>query len=107
VNHLAQEIEKTWYLKDEPVELLGEKDMVSHRAYVNLLAKAIVELNPPFTLGLFGSWGVGKTSIVDDLREQFNQDDSTTKAVTIDVGQYQCDPIKTPSGAFCGDAMIS
>jgi len=75
---LAQETERTWYLKDEPLTYLGNQDRFSHRAYVNLLTEAITELKPPFTLGVFGSWGVGKTSIVNDLRNNLNQSDVNT-----------------------------
>jgi hypothetical protein len=91
---LVQETERTWYLKDEPLTDLGNQDRFSHRAYVNLLTEAITELKPPFTLGVFGSWGVGKTSIVNDLRDRLSQSDVNTIAVAIDVWKYQDDSLR-------------
>lgn len=94
MKNLAQETERTWYLKDEPLTDLGNQDRFSHRAYVNLLTEAITELKPPFTLGVFGSWGVGKTSIVNDLRDRLSQSDVNTRAVAIDVWKYQDDSLR-------------
>jgi len=91
---LAQETKKSWYLKDEPLTDLDNQDRFSHLAYVNLLTEAITELEPPFTLGVFGSWGVGKTSIVNDLRDRLGQSDTNTRAVAIDVWKYQDDSLR-------------
>ena len=88
--------ERTWYLKDEPLPHLGEGDLFRHRAYVRLLTQAINELKPPFTLGVFGSWGVGKTSIVNHLQEQAKDDNDLkdTTAVNIDVWKYEGDSLR-------------
>lgn len=85
---------RNWFLKDEPLANLGEQDRFSHGAYVNLLATTIDELTPPFTLGVFGSWGVGKSSIVNDLSKKLEYDDSETRAVTIDVWKYSDDSLR-------------
>ncbi len=91
---MTQETERTWYLKDEPLTNLGNEDRFSHLAYVNLLSKAITELEPPFTFGVFGSWGVGKTSIVNDLKDILRQSDDNIRAVVIDVWKYQADSLR-------------
>ena len=52
--------DRKWFLKDEPLNNLEEQDMFSHDAYVNLLETTIDELTPPFTLGVFGSWGLAR-----------------------------------------------
>ena len=80
--------QRNWFLKDEPLSDLEGQDRFSHRAYVNLLATTIDELNPPFTLAVFGSWGVGKSSIVNDLSKKLGRNGSDAKAVTIDVWKY-------------------
>ena len=77
--------QRTWFLKDEPLSNFQGQDRFSHNAYVNLLVTAISELTPPFTLGVFGSWGVGKSSIVNDLSNKLGRSSSDTRAVTIDV----------------------
>ena len=86
--------QRTWFLKDEPLSNLQEQDRFNHNAYVNLLVTAIRELTPPFTLGVFGSWGVGKSSIVNDLGDKLAQDSSDTKTVTIDVWKYSDDSLR-------------
>ena len=86
--------QRTWFLKDEPLSNLQGQDRFSHNAYVNLLVTAISELTPPFTLGVFGSWGVGKSSIVNDLSDKLGQSSSDTRAVTIDVWKYSDDSLR-------------
>ena len=85
---------RTWFLKDEPLSNLEGQDRFSHNAYVNLLATTIDELNPPFTLAVFGSWGVGKSSIVNDLSDKLQRNYSKTRAVTIDVWKYSDDSLR-------------
>ena len=80
--------QRAWFLRDEPLSDFRRYDRFSHSSYVNLLAKAVDELSPPFTLGVFGSWGVGKSSIVNDLSNKLGHNFSDTKAVTIDVWKY-------------------
>ena len=86
--------QRTWFLKDEPLSNLQGQDRFSHNAYVNLLVTTINELTPPFTLGVFGSWGVGKSSIVNDLSDKLGQSSSNTVAVTIDVWKYSGDSLR-------------
>ena len=85
---------RTWFLKDEPLSNLQGQDMFSHNAYVNILFTAINELTPPFTLGIFGSWGVGKSSIVNDYSDKLEESNSNTRAVTIDVWKYSDDSLR-------------
>ena len=80
--------QRTWFLKDEPLSNLQGQDKFSHNAYVNLLTTTIDELTPPFTLGVLGSWGVGKSSIVNALSTKLAQHSTDTRAVTIDVWKY-------------------
>ena len=86
--------QRTWFLKDEPLSNLQGQDRSNHNAYVNLLVKAIRELTPPFTLGVFGSWGVGKSSIANDLGDKLAQNSSDTRTATIDVWKYSDDSLR-------------
>ena len=87
---------RTWYLRDDPLESLDEEDKLHHKGYVRILLDAVRELSPPFTLGIFGSWGVGKTSIVKDLRNSIVVEKSlpSTTAVYIDVWKYEGDSLR-------------
>ena len=90
----ASSPDRKWFLKDEPLPNLEEQDRFSHSAYVNLLGTTVDELTPPFTLGVFGSWGVGKSSIVNDLSKKLMSSNSKTRAVTIDVWKYSDDSLR-------------
>ena len=52
-----------WFARDDPVEDFKADDRFGHRAYTDVLARAVLEATPPFTIGVFGRWGVGKTTI--------------------------------------------
>ena len=80
--------QRTWFLQDEPLQDFDLQDQFSHKAYVRLLTTTIEELTPPFTLGLFGSWGIGKSSIVNDLTNNLNSNKAGTTAVTVDIWKY-------------------
>jgi hypothetical protein len=52
-----------WFVRDDPIADLSTEDSFGHRAYSEVLADAILAAQPPFTIGVFGDWGVGKTTI--------------------------------------------
>ena len=47
-----------------PVDLEGEKDAFGHKAYATAIASALAEAEPPYTFGLFGPFGLGKTTVI-------------------------------------------
>lgn len=88
--------EKTWYLRDEPLERLGEEDKLRHQIYVRVLLNVIKGISPPFTLGLFGGWGIGKTSIVKEFCKSMQEDEELSLFPTayIDVWKYEKDSLR-------------
>lgn len=53
------------YAMVSDMEILDDsQDRLGFREYANGLAKVIMKCDTPFVLGLYGSWGVGKTSIL-------------------------------------------
>ncbi len=87
---------RTWYLDDCPLESFDKEDRFRHRAYVSVLLQTIKELSPPFTLGIFGSWGVGKTSIANDVRHVIENDNELkgVSIVWIDIWKYEGDSLR-------------
>lgn len=88
---------RTWYLRDDPLRYLDEEDQFRHKGYVQILMEAVREVSPPFTLGVFGSWGVGKTSIVNDFCKSISEDkalSSTTAVAYIDIWKYEKDALR-------------
>lgn len=88
--------ERTWYLRDEPLEHLDEEDKLHHKGYVRIILNTIKEMTPPFTLGIFGGWGVGKTSIIKDLLNSAKQEKklAETPIVYLDIWKYEGDSLR-------------
>ena len=67
-------------IKDDPSFLDGKydesSDAFNHEAFANTIYKIIKENDPPLSIGLFGGWGVGKTSIVNLLKSKINLKDN-------------------------------
>jgi uncharacterized membrane protein len=63
--HSAPEGERM-FLPDDPVADLETGDSFGHLAYSEALADLVTRADPPLTVGVFGAWGVGKTSICKD-----------------------------------------
>jgi hypothetical protein len=55
-----------------------EDDEFDHTAYVDTLERVIAEAGPPWHIGLFGTWGTGKSSIVNLLYNRINGDTQAT-----------------------------
>jgi len=61
------------YIKDKEIDLIKE-DTLGTLPYVDTLLEVIERSETPFTIGLLGSWGSGKSSIVKTLQEHFHSD---------------------------------
>ena len=73
------------FLTDRPISTVAD-DLLGRELFANYLAEAISEYNREdcLVIGLYGSWGTGKTSIINmalDKIEQINQ--SGTKKLTV------------------------
>ena len=64
-------------LSDNPVRN-RERDWLGFGEYVAGLAKLLEGVETPFVLGVFGDWGVGKTSLMYLLREKMKDDGHAT-----------------------------
>ena len=86
---------RSWYLDDRPLDSFETVDHFRHRAYAKVLLETIKELSPPFTLGIFGSWGVGKTSITNDLQRSIRNANELkgVPIIPIDVWKYEGDSV--------------
>jgi hypothetical protein len=59
-------------LKDEPLFRSAEAfkadlDAFNHEAYAKAIFQIVTENEPPLSIGLFGSWGIGKSTVVNIL----------------------------------------
>ena len=59
------------FIKDEEIENLnGDKDLLETKRYAHTLKETILSAKTPFTIGLFGEWGSGKSSIVNTVQNE-------------------------------------
>lgn len=87
----------SWFVRDDPVADLSERDHFGHQAYAEVLADAILKATPPFTIGVFGSWGVGKTTIAKThLAEALQAKKGSEKIAYayFDVWKYEDDSLR-------------
>ena len=62
------------YYRDNALTGRGE-DEFQHAHYVSVLKDILLKSQTPINVGLYGKWGVGKSSIVHMLREEIEKDD--------------------------------
>lgn len=51
-----------------------EEDQFQHKHYVSVLKDILLKSQTPINVGLYGKWGVGKSSIVHMLKEEIKKD---------------------------------
>jgi putative ribosome biogenesis GTPase RsgA len=64
------------YSPDRPQDVFAPGgDVFGHGDYADALVKALTEAPPPFTVGIFGEWGVGKSTIIAAVRSRLREKD--------------------------------
>lgn len=60
----------TAFLADSPEPLDESSDAFGHRDYAEAVAQTLIAAPTPFTVGVFGPWGVGKSTIIGEVRRR-------------------------------------
>ncbi|MBN1867910.1 hypothetical protein JW916_11520 [Candidatus Sumerlaeota bacterium] len=68
-------------LGDTPVPKKARGDLLRFRATARVLAGAAAETVEPLTIGIFGEWGTGKTSLMQLVRDELLRDRHWKKEV--------------------------
>ena len=87
----------TWFVRDDPIADLSVRDHFGHGAYTEVLAEAVLQATPPFTIGVFGTWGVGKTTITKSylaLALRKKAGDKKIAYAYFDVWKYEGDSLR-------------
>jgi tRNA A37 threonylcarbamoyladenosine biosynthesis protein TsaE len=71
---------------DEPTT----EDKLDRKKYAEELARLAREAQPPLVIGVFGEWGSGKTSLLQQVRDQLKSD-QTSAIAWFDAWKYQYD----------------
>ncbi len=82
------------YIPDKEINL-DENDLLGAKPYAETLSEIISNSKTPFTVGLFGGWGVGKSSIIKTIEDKFNNDIKSDVAVfSYDAWKYSNDSFR-------------
>ena len=73
------------FLNDEP----AKEDRLNRDQYAEAFARLAETSETPLVIGLYGEWGVGKTSLMKIICEKLNKE--KTKSVWFDPWQHQFD----------------
>lgn len=70
-------------------------DAFGHRDYASTVIAALEDFPEQFTLGLFGAWGAGKSTILEEIGRQLREESRTKTAfVLIDAWRYEGDSLR-------------
>jgi len=84
---------KRLLLEDIPIEK-EEMDEFTHNVFVEVLLELIKDINGPCNIGLFGKWGIGKTSIVKMLSSKVKNKEKI-KYIYFDAWKYSDESLRT------------
>lgn len=87
---------KRKFVIDEEISFLKENDILKTKVYADSLVK-IIKNTPQdkvFTIGLFGSWGSGKSSIIKTAKDTIETEDDKVKFITYDAWKYVNDSFR-------------
>lgn len=66
------------------------RDGLGFQGYANALVDIILDSGSPFTIGILGEWGVGKTSLMQTMREKLN-DEHGEDVIPIWFNAWRCE----------------
>lgn len=75
-------------LGDTPVLESARIDLLQFESYAKVLAGAAMESPDPITIGVFGHWGCGKTSLLRLMKKEV-EDNADAAAVWFNAWQYE------------------
>lgn len=73
------------YIPDDVVRE-AEQDAFGHAHIADAVVQSILNTSPPFTIGIFGGWGTGKSSILTLIRSELKR--KHVRSVWIDAWRY-------------------
>ena len=84
------------FIVDEEISLNESNDILKTNVYANELVKVInnTPKDKVFAIGLFGSWGTGKSSIIKTAQDKIEKENKNVKFITYDAWKYANDSFR-------------
>ena len=76
----------------------GAADPFGHRDYVDSIESALREIPDQFTLGLFGPWGSGKSTVLDEVARRMNRAETVSRQDRMRKAMREC--LRSPQTAW-------
>lgn len=85
-----------------------EADPFGHRDYAAAITAALELLPPRFTMGLFGPWGSGKSTILEEVRRRITAESADVKSgfVLFDAWRYEGDSLRREFLKVSGRSLL-
>ena len=86
-----------------------ERDHFGHRDYAKALVEALAVVPRQFTIGLFGDWGSGKSTILDEVGRRLNSGGRKRDSalVIFDAWRYEGDGLRREFLRSIGEKLIA
>lgn len=83
------------FISDQEIDL-NKHDFLKTKVYADNLVDVInnTATDSVFTVGLYGSWGSGKSSIIETAKQSFDEKKDKVKFITYDAWQYSNDSFR-------------
>lgn len=81
-------------IEDKELYLDDKTDLLETKKYADVLKDAILNIHTPSTIGLFGEWGSGKSSIIKTVQNDLEKEKPNIKFITYDAWKYQGDSFR-------------
>lgn len=81
-------------IQDKELDYLDEKDLLETKKYAEVLEETIKNIHTPSTIGLFGEWGSGKSSIIQTAKKDIENENKKVKFVIYDAWKYANDSFR-------------
>lgn len=87
---------KRQFIPDDEIILNNENDTLKTSGYAESLGKIInnAPKNKVFTIGLFGNWGAGKSSIIKTTQDSIEKSNTKVKFIKYDAWKYVNDSFR-------------
>ncbi|MFZ2538128.1 MAG: P-loop NTPase fold protein [Oscillospiraceae bacterium] len=84
-----------FFIKDNALKEKKE-DFFDYTDYSDVLRRLLSSQDPPFNVALVGKWGLGKSSLINLVREDFKQNikDGEYKFITINAWKYEKEALR-------------
>jgi len=80
------------FIEDKELQNLYREDLLETKKYADTLKNIVKKSKTPLTIGIFGEWGSGKSSVINTVKNNINK--NKIKFIIYDAWKYQGDSFR-------------